>query len=243
MASVSEWWEEMFESPAWQRVQLGWGSAEDAADQADRVVRALRLEPGMRVLDVPCGTGRIASRLAARGCDVVGVDITDRFLEVARARDDGVRYEKADMRELPYEEQFDATLCFWGSFGYFDEEGNLAQATAAAHALRPGGRYLIDVPALESILARFGERNWFEVEGTIVLEERSFAVTTGRIETTWTFLRGGERTEHRSSMRLYPVKDLTDLLMEAGFTSFETLDDKLEPFELASDRLWLVATL
>lgn len=238
---MGAWWEEMFASPAWQQVQLGWESAEDADDQVDRVERALHLEPGMRVLDVPCGTGRISSRLAARGYDVVGVDITDRFLEVARARDDGVRYEKADMRELPFEAEFDAALCFGGSFGYFDEDGNLAQATAAARALRPGGRYLIDVPALESILARFGERNWFEVEGTIVLEERSFAVATGRIETTWTFLRGGDRTEHRSSMHLYSVKDLTDVLREAGFTSFETLDDTLEPFELDSQRLWLVA--
>lgn len=239
---MSEWWEEMFESAGWQQVQLGWDSAEDADDQADRIVRALRLEPGVRVLDVPCGTGRIASRLAARGCDVVGVDITDRFLEVALARGDGVRYEKADMRELAFEAEFDAALCFWGSFGYFDEDGNLAQASAVARALRPGGRFLIDVPALESILARFCERDWFEVEGTVVLEERSFAIATGRTETTWTFLRGGERTERRSSMHLYSVKDLTDLLTEAGFTSFEALDDGLEPFELGSDRLWLVAT-
>lgn len=238
---MSEWWEEMFASDEWQKVQLGWDAVEDADDQADRVVRALQLEPGMRVLDVPCGTGRIAGRLAARGCAVVGVDITDRFLEVARARDDGVEYLEADMRELPFDAEFDAALCFWGSFGYFDEEGNLAQATAAARALRPGGRYLIDVPALESILARFRERNWFEVDGTVVLEERSFAIATGRIETTWTFLRGGQRAEHRSSMHLYSVKDLIDLLMRAGFTSFETLDDALGPFELDSDRLWLVA--
>lgn len=114
---MGEWWEEMFESPAWQRVQLAWGSAEDADDQVDRVERALHLEPGMRVLDVPCGTGRIASRLAARGYDVVGVDITDRFLEVARARDDGVRYEKADMRDLPFEAEFGAALCFGGRSG------------------------------------------------------------------------------------------------------------------------------
>ena len=239
---MSEWWEDMFEATGWQQVQLGWDSVEDAEDQVGRIERALQLEPGMRVLDVPCGTGRIASPLAARGYDVVGIDITDRFLEVARARDDGVRYEKADMRELPFEAEFDAALCFWGSFGYFDDDGNLAQATAAARALRPGGRYLIDVLALESILARFRDRHWFEVEGTVVLEDRSFDIATSRIETSWTFLRDGQRAEHRSSMRLYPVKDLTDLLVEAGFTSFVAPDDGLEPFELDSHRLWLVAT-
>jgi cyclopropane fatty-acyl-phospholipid synthase-like methyltransferase len=46
-------------------------SAERADADAEVVARLLRLEPGARVLDVPCGTGRIAGRLAARGCEVV----------------------------------------------------------------------------------------------------------------------------------------------------------------------------
>lgn len=74
-----------------------------------------------------------------------------------------------------------------------------------------------------------------------MLEERSFAITTDRIETTWTFLRGGQRAEHRSSILLYTVRELSALLVRAGFTSFDRLDERLEPFELDSDRLWLVA--
>jgi len=232
----------MFASPAWQGVQLAWESAEDADDQVDRIERALRLEPGMRVLDVPCGTGRIGSRLAARGYEVVGVDLTDRFLEEGRARDDGVRYERADMRDLPFDREFDAALCFWGSFGYFDEDGNLAQARSAARALRAGGTYLLDALGLEAILRGFRERDWFEVGGTTVLEERSWNAGEGRIETAWTFLRGGERTVHRSSMRLYSLHELTDLLVRAGFHSFEALDDALDPFGPDSTRLWLLAT-
>jgi cyclopropane fatty-acyl-phospholipid synthase-like methyltransferase len=41
---------------------------------ADLVARLLELEPGIRVLDVPCGTGRTGGRLAKRGCSVPGVD-------------------------------------------------------------------------------------------------------------------------------------------------------------------------
>ena len=139
----------MFDLASWQRVQLGWESLEDAEQQVDLIERALRLEPGSRILDVPCGTGRVGRRLADKGYDIVGVDITERFLEEARAA--GLRVERVDMRELPFEEEFDAAICMWGSFGYFDDEGNLAQARAAARALKPGGRYLIDTPTLESI--------------------------------------------------------------------------------------------
>lgn len=234
------WWEEMFELPSWQGVQLGWESVEDAEHQVDEIVRALRLEPGDRVLDVPCGTGRVATRLVSRGYDVVGVDITERFLEVARSA--GLTVRHGDMRELPFTEEFDAAICMWGSFGYFDDDGNLAQAKAAARSLKPGGRYLIDTPSLETIYPHFRDKTWFEVGGTTILLDTSFRVDEGRVETAWTFLRGEERHTQRSSIRVYTLHELTDLLRDAGFTTFEARDDELGGFEIGSSRLWLVAT-
>jgi SAM-dependent methyltransferase len=239
---VTAWWEDLFASPEWQAVQLGWSAVEDEVEQADRVVSALGLEPGMHVLDVPCGTGRIAIQLAARGLDVVGVDITERFLVEGRGRGATVRFVRCDVRDLPFVERFDAALCFWGSFGYFDESGNLEQARAAARALRPGGRYLIDTIALETLYPGFRDRTWYEVGETLVLEDRAFNVGEGRVETEWTFLRGGERRAHRTSVRVYSLHELTDLLRDAGFSSFEARDDEHQPFGIGSPRLWLVAT-
>lgn len=230
----------MFELAPWQAVQLGWEALEDADQQVEQIVTATALRSGMRVLDAPCGTGRIARRLAARGVEVVGVDITERFLDEARAA--GLNVEHADMRELPFEDEFDVALCMWGSFGYFDDEGNLAQARAAGRALRPGGRYLIDVPGAESLLVNFRERDWFSAGAIDVLERRSYVVGTGRVETEWTFVHGGERDVQTTSIRVYTVPELTDLLTDAGFTTFSALDDELEPYGLGSRRLWMVAT-
>jgi cyclopropane fatty-acyl-phospholipid synthase-like methyltransferase len=247
---VVAWWSDFFDDPGWQGVQLGWDSVEGerSAEQIDKIVRALPLEPGMRVLDAPCGTARIAIELAARGCDVTGIDRTARFLEEGRARaaDRGldVDLHQRDLRE-PVDDagSFDAVICFWGSFGYFDEDGNRAQAEAAAAALKPGGSYLLDLPVTESIYPRFRSRNWFEAGETVVLSETAVSEGTGRIETTWTFLReGSPRSERRSSVRLYSLHELTELLRGAGFSSFEARDDELEPFALGSERLWLVAT-
>jgi SAM-dependent methyltransferase len=237
---MTEWWQEMFELSPWQSVQLGWESLEDADDQIDRVVRATGLEPGMRVLDIPCGTGRIAKRLATRGLDVVGVDITERFLEEARAS--GLTVERGDMREPRFDGGFDVALCMWGSFGYFDEDGNLAQARAAWRSLRPGGRYLIDTVGAEALVANFRERDWFTAADVDVLERRTYVVGTGRIETEWTFVRGAERVVQTTSVRAYTIPELTDLLREAGFTGFSALDDELEPYGVGSRRLWMIAT-
>ena len=238
--SVGGWWEEMFELPAWQAVQLGWESLEDADHQVDLIVRATGLHPRMRVLDVPCGTGRIAKRLVGRGFDVVGVDVTDRFLDEARGA--GLTVERADMRQVPFEDAFDVAICMWGSFGYFDDDGNLAQARAACRALKPGGRYLIDTLCAEALLPVFRERDWFEAAETFVLEHRTYVVGTGRVETRWTFLRGAERQEQTTSVRIYTLPELTGLLREAGFSAFSAFDDELAPFDLGSRRLWLVAT-
>jgi SAM-dependent methyltransferase len=237
---VADWWRDMFELPPWQSVQLGWESLEDADHQIDRIVRAVALEPGMRVLDVPCGTGRIGKRLAAHGVDVVGVDIAERFLEEARAA--GLTVERGDMRELRFDREFDVALCMWGSFGYFDEEGNLAQARAAFRSLRPGGRYLIDTVGAESLLANFRDRDWFTAGDIDVLERRTYVVGTGRIETEWTFVRDDERVVQTTSVRAYTIPELTDLLREAGFTGFAALDDELEAYDVGSRRLWMVAT-
>src|SRR5258705_1899833 len=53
--------------------------------EADFLARALRLQPGDRVLDVPCGAGRHALELAARGFAVTGVDLSKGQIDMARA--------------------------------------------------------------------------------------------------------------------------------------------------------------
>jgi SAM-dependent methyltransferase len=64
-------------------------------------------ESGDEVLDVPCGHGRIANGLAARGASATGLDASPLFLERARtdaaARGVKVEYIQADMRNLPWE--------------------------------------------------------------------------------------------------------------------------------------------
>ena len=244
---MPEWWEDFF-SGLWQEVQLGVSTEQDNGAAADKIVQAIQLQPGSRVLDVPCGDGRIAIELAARGHDVTGVDITERFLMEARRKSDergvSARWEHGDMRELPYTEEFDAVINFWGSFGYFDEKENERFATAVWHSLHRGGRFLIDVASPETIFPNFREHFWFGVEDSLVLSRNRYDHETGRIEADWTMVApDGRREVRHSSIRLYTYRELAGLLRAAGFRHIQGLNaDNLQPFALAASRLIVVAT-
>ena len=231
----------MFALPRWQRVQLSWEEADDADTDAEQVVRALDLTASARVLDVPCGTGRIAKRLRVLGHDVVGVDIEDRF--VAVARDAGVPVIRADMRTAVVRpSSFDAAFCLWGSFGYFDEEGNRRQTEALVDALVAGGRLLIDTLVADTLLPGFVPDAEWSVGDVGVREHRRYDADTKRVETTWTFTSEGTSATQATSVRIYAMEELTDLLAACGCTSFQAYDGELAPFGDTSDRLWLVAT-
>ncbi len=81
------------------------------------------LEPGARVLDVGCGPGRHAIELASRGYEVVGVDISATFVDLAteeaqRRELDNVRFEVADARALTFADEFDLVISLCqGAFG------------------------------------------------------------------------------------------------------------------------------
>lgn len=113
--------------------------------EAASIIRLLELTPGMRVLDVPCGEGRIAGRLARHGCDVLGVDINEHFLALACARHPEATFEQRDMRALDHPGEFDAVVNWFTSFGYFDSATNDAVLAGFARALRPGGTLLVDL--------------------------------------------------------------------------------------------------
>jgi len=240
------WWETFFTG----LIVDFWRAAmppEATRAEADFFERCLEVRPGARLLDVPCGDGRLALDLARRGYRVTGVDISEDFLVAAResaaSRGLGVEWRRSDMRDLPWREEFDGVLCGGSSFGFLGDAGDLDFLEAACRALKPGARFVIDaVKAAEVILPQFRERHEMEVGDIRFTAQNRYDHETGWIENRYTVSRGDRSEVRLVRHRIYTYREIVWMLERAGFCRIDSLGSLSgEEFRLGSSRLIVLA--
>jgi ubiquinone/menaquinone biosynthesis C-methylase UbiE len=105
---------------------------------ADRLIELAQPRPGDRALDVACGTGIVARRVAVRVRRVVGLDVNPGMVEVARAAGPSIEWLAADAVTMPVpDESFDLVLCQQGVQHLPDRAAGLREMR---RVLAPGGR-------------------------------------------------------------------------------------------------------
>ncbi|MFH1501568.1 MAG: class I SAM-dependent methyltransferase [Candidatus Eisenbacteria bacterium] len=216
-------WTDTFFEGEWDTIIRKVYTPEESLEEARFIRQALRLRPGSRVLDAPCGDGRISLALAGMGCRVTGVDAcvpsVRRARRLARARrwkQWPPEFHVGDMRELEVRRPFKAVLNWWGSFGYFDDPANLSMLMRFSELLSRGGRVLIDQINREWMLRNFRAAAWDDYGPVRVHVRNRWDPSTQRIEGSWTMVRDGERQVRRSSMRMYTPRQMERLLGRAG---------------------------
>lgn len=190
----------------------------------------------LRVLDLGCGTGRLALMLAERGHDVVGVDPAAAMLEVARTRDRGgrVRWIEADARGLDLgDDRFDLVVMTGNVFQVFltDDDARAVLASARRH-LAPGGRLTFESREPSA-------REW----ETWTPEETREVVSVdgiGHVEVCYAFIerRGdlvtfetrhvlpdGRRLATPSTLRFRTRDEISELLRDTGYTEVRWFAD------------------
>jgi SAM-dependent methyltransferase len=117
----------------WGARASDWAEAQESTARPvyEAVIDAMRLGPGMRVLDVGCGSGLFCQMAAARGAEVAGFDAAAPLVAIAKARVPGADFRTGEMEQLPFEaESYDLVTGF-NSFQY---------AASPLAALREAGR-------------------------------------------------------------------------------------------------------
>jgi SAM-dependent methyltransferase len=199
-------------------------SAELSERQVDFMIDLLGLEPGAAILDLACGHGRHAIRLAQRGFAVTGLDLSEVFLDRARADAEAagveVEWVHADMREIPFENAFDAVVNIFTAFGYLENDAEDAKVVAAVRrALVPGGAFLLETIHRDGLIGRF-QPHMFErhdERDMIVLHDHELDHGKGTVVDRVTLIEKGRiRDESHTSVRLYTIPELRRMFEEAG---------------------------
>ena len=187
---------------------------------------------GARILDLCCGHGRHTVELAAAGYSMVGQDLSATFLDLAKgtaaARNLQIQFIHTDMREIPFEGEFDAIINMFTAFGYFDDDTEDQKVlNAVARALKSGGKFLIDLINAPRIVRDFLAQSWEELpDGTVVLTQRDYKLLTGNNEEFRAYITpDGSKREVRLTCRMYFYPELAKMLNHADLTPIQVLGD------------------
>ena len=223
-----------------------------APKEAAFLFRAMGLKKGMVLLDVCCGPGRHSAEFARRGLSVCGYDFSAEYLKEAagRAKKENfiVSFVKGDMREIHFDEKFDAAVSLFNSFGYFaDKSDDIKTLKGIFRALKPGGVFALDIVnganvrkySLPQSKTDLGRRNLIEK-----IEFHGDGMTC-----SWTFTdkKTGKSQTEIFFNRLYDKETIKEALEESGFSAMkmyggfggEPLTDKSERIIAISKKIRL----
>lgn len=210
-----------------------WGSGPNAfAVRIQPVLeeRFLPLVPaGGRILDLCCGSGRLAQTLTGRGYHVTGVDGSAALLAIAREVAPQAEFIHADARTVQLSQSFDGALSTYDSLNSIMEAGELTAAFRRVHAaLRRGGPFLFDLNMEEGYRARWRGSFGISADDHALIARSSYDLSTRTGTTALTMFRLQQDRWVRSDLtlyqRCYSNDEVRQALTRAGFTSIAAWD-------------------
>ena len=212
---------------------------------------------GGPLLELACGTGRIAIPLAGEGYRVTGLDVSRPMLDRARekAADAGVsvRWVEADCRDFNLGRRFNLVIFAFNALAHIHDHESMERFLACVKAhLEPAGRFVMDIfnPRLEILLRDPSERYPVaeyadpDGKGTVVITENNVYDSASQINRIKWYYRIGGRSEEvvrELNMRIFYPQELDGLLRDKGFTIDHKYGDcDRTPFSSRSPRQILV---
>lgn len=191
--------------------------------------------PG-RVLDLGCGPGLYANRLARLGCECVGIDFSPASIRHARnaAAEDGlssVDYRHADLRDGDFGDGFDLAMLVYGQFNVFPRDRGLEVLTNTHAALNRGGAMLLEIQSPE-LIEQGGKQaaSWYSAPSGLfsdrphlVLQENFWDADARASTTRFMVIDGasGAVSNYALSNEAYTDQDLGEALRASGFEAVE----------------------
>ena len=196
--------------------------------EIDFICRTIDLREGVRVLDLFCGSGRIATRLAQKGAIVTGIDISQQNIDLLHKTRGGdlVNAICADVLEYDFDGMYDHAVCMGNSFSYFDRAGMTALCRKVFRALMPGAKFIINTGTLaESLLPNLKDKNTMEVQDILFSIRNEYLTGQSLLKTHMKFQRRQEIEEKTAWHYVFACAEMIGILKEAGFEKTNLYSD------------------
>lgn len=240
-----EWFERLYTKDF---IELcGFADPEQTKREANFVVKALQLTPDSKLLDLCCGFGRHTYEISKISqCSITGLDLSDEYLAIANAQHaaPNITYRKGDMRDIPFDEEFDAVTNLFTSFGFFDDDAENEQVLKEVHkTLKPKGLFFLDYEnkfwfIRNDVLLK--HHSWQKKDDeTYYLMENRYDVMNEREIFEVNIMKQGRVVEQVGyNIRLYSLPELRAMLNRSGFEIVKIWGDyEGNPYSVHSKRL------
>lgn len=226
------WYEEFYTNKFIDVV--GFASVEQTQFETDFIRSVLSPAPGSKILDLCCGYGRHVNYLGKSGnFEITGLDLSDDYLEIAKKNisSPNVKFIKGDMREIPFNDHFDAIYNMFTSFGFFDSDEENEQVVQQVNkALKPEGLFLLDYEnkfffVFNDVFKK--EKHWEKLDDNkYFLFENIYDVMREREIFKAILIENGEvKMSSGYDIRLYNFPEISNMLKRSGFEILEVWGD------------------
>lgn len=243
MDNTKEWFASWFDSPFYRELYAH-RSGEEARAFILSLIEKLNMPAYSSVLDVCCGNGRHSAVFSEKSYNVVGIDISEKSLEEAKARNlSNAHFHYADARNFELHERFDCVLNLFTSFGYFETmEEHIEMLQRIYEHLNDNGVFVFDFFNANKVRTQGEEDRKVTKDGADfhILKE----IKDNRIIKHIRIQKESARMDFQESVALYSKEQLVEMFEVIGFKDINTYGDyELGSFDLVnSDRCIIICS-
>ena len=225
---------------------------ERTVTEVEGVINLLNLKGGEKILDIPSGYGRHSVGLAKKGFNVVGSEINsihlNKAIDNAKKVNALVKFTQENMIDISYNQEFDAVINMFYSFGFFDTDVENNKVLKNFYmALKPGGKLLfhtdVNIPRIISGKYREDETRSLASGKTLRIIDK-YNPEDKKIHGTWIIKDSNNKEEKKDyTVRVYSKEEFIDLCKAVGFKSFEVYSDwDKTPYSEDAEDMIIIAT-
>ena len=187
-----------------------------------------------KILEIGCGSGMLARRFLENGYDYLGLDLFNEMLDIARREVKSDRFVQGDMRNLTFDNQFEAVLITGRSLAYvIENQGILNTFKGVYNSLIDNGLLVFGVFDAKQIFDYFGdfeqniEHNNKNIRRVSHLEKNLATGWTWDWTAKYIIEQEGKVSEYDdiTTLRAFTRDEIEIFLKLAGFNIVETIDE------------------